>query len=119
MLGKFVLLLILSFWFPFGGSKTRYANVHIEAKCIENDVSVLYKVYDGGNGLYLGTTPLDLPLSRKSKKEGLPLSLLVRQGEDGSPTYWKIVVIENWSKTPREAMDAYRKNDVLFRVKCN
>jgi len=45
-----------------------------------------------------------------------PQHLVVRAGVDGCPTYWQIVNIANWGKSPQEAADASMKNDVLFII---
>ncbi len=94
----------------------RYANVYVNAVRKSTHTSVPMDFYNGQNGLHLGETPATITLKRRSTTKNPVLSVLVRGGIDGCPTYWQIVGVENWGKSAQEAGDANKKNEVLFVV---
>lgn len=108
-------ILVLMFIFQ-SGCAYRYANVYVKAVGKSSQTAVGMEMYSGESGLHLGQTGATLYLKRRARTKYPPLSLIVRGGIDGCPTYWKIVQVENWASSPKEAGDATKKNDVLFIV---
>jgi len=98
------------------GCAYRYANVYVKTVGKSSQTAVAMEMYNGVSGLHLGQTGDTLYLKRRARTTYPPLSLIVRGGIDGCPTYWKIVKVENWAASPKEAGDATKKNDVLFIV---
>ncbi len=84
------------------GCVRRYANVYVNA-VLPNDTSVGMELYDAKSGLHLGLTPMTLYLQRSGRTRYPPLSLLLRNGDYGCPTYWQIADVANWAKTRSEA----------------
>ncbi len=98
------------------GCGYRYANVYVNAVLKSSHTSVSMDAYSGRDGLHLGGTPTTIPIKKRARKRYPPLSILVRGGVDGCPTYWQIVNVTNWGKSPQEAADASKKNEVLFII---
>lgn len=98
------------------GCSMRYANVYVKTQLKSNQNSVAMKTYDGGTGLFLLDTPGTMYLKSSHPKRDSHLSLLIRSGSDGCPTYWRSVQIRNWAKDPADAADARNSNQVLVIV---
>jgi hypothetical protein len=98
------------------GCAYRYANVYVNTVSKSSHTSVSMDAYSGGDGLHFGETPLTIPIKKRAHKPYPPLSLIIRAGVDGCPTYWQIVTVTNWATSPKEAADASKKNEVLFIV---
>jgi hypothetical protein len=92
------------------------ANVYVNTVRKSSHTSVSIDIYSGGDGPHLGETPVTIPIKRRARKRYPPLSVVVRAGVDGCPTYWQIVSVANWGTSPQEAADASKKNEVLFIV---
>jgi len=99
------------------GCGYRYANVYVRAVRKSTHSAVSMDMYSGTSGLHLGYTGDVLYLKKRAVSKDPPISLLIRGGADGCPTYWQIVKVEHWAKTRKEAGDATNKNDVQFIVK--
>ena len=113
---KGFLALLIATCIMQAGCAYRYANVYVNTVRKSSHTSVSMDAYAGGDGLHLGETPITIPLKRRARKRYPPLSVVVRAGVDGCPTYWQIVSVANWGTSPQEAADASKKNEVLFIV---
>ena len=109
-------MLILCLCFLQLGCVYRHANVYVKAVRPDNS-TVEMDVYDGRSGMHLGQTTFTLYLKRRVGAHTPPLSLIARPTTDTCPSYWQIVNVENWGKTPAEAADATKKNEVIFKVR--
>jgi len=98
------------------GCAYRYANVYVNTVVKSSHTSVSMDIYSGRDGLHLGETPVTIPIRKQARKRYPPLSVVARGGVDGCPTYWQIVNVANWGKSPQEAADASKKNEVLFII---
>jgi len=98
------------------GCAYHYANVYVNTVMKSSHTSVSMEAYSGRDGLHLGSTPLTVPIKKRAHRKHPPLSVLVRGGGDGCPTYWQIVNVANWGSSPQEAADASKKNEILFLV---
>jgi hypothetical protein len=98
------------------GCGYRYANVYIKTVLKNSHTAVSMDAYSGRDGLHLGETLTPIPIKKRARKRYPPLSIVVRGGVDGCPTYWQIVNVANWGKSPQEAADASKKNEVLFII---
>ena len=98
------------------GCAYRYANVYVNTVRKSSHTSVSMDAYSGADGLHLGETPMTIPIKERRHKRHPPLSLLIRSGVDGCPTYWQIVDVTNWAVSREEAADASKKNEVLIIV---
>jgi hypothetical protein len=94
----------------------RFASVYVNAVLKSTHSSVSLDLYNGQSGSHLGETPTTILLKRSVGTKKPTLSLLVRGGINGCPTYWQIVAVQNWGKSPEEAQTSYKKNEVLFIV---
>jgi len=115
-LDKIVIALLLGSIFMLSGCAYRYANVYVNTVMKSSHTSVSMEVYSGRDGLHFGSTPLTVPLKKRAHKKYHPLSVLVRAGGDGCPTYWQIINVANWGSSPQEAADATKKNEILFLI---
>jgi len=113
---RHLIAVLLSMCLMLPGCAYRYANVYVKTATKSSHTSVSMDLYSGGDGLHLGWTPITIAIKERAHKKYRPLSLLVRGGQNGCPTYWQIVDVTNWGSSPQEAADATKKNDVLFLV---
>jgi hypothetical protein len=94
-------------------SCSQYAEIHIRTVNAA-DESIPLEAFSGRSGLFLGTTPLTLRLTRVTPGPRPLVNVVVRDG--CRIVGWEIVDVERWANTPARAADAAFANTLRVSV---